>query len=89
MAPVTRNVRDLPTEERRVFEAVLGERLHEDQQVMLQVITPGSAIAAEPDASSLGALPEWCNVYEGLTDAEIAEIESVILDRSHWNRQSP
>jgi hypothetical protein len=34
------------------------------------------------------ALPDWCNVYEGLSDEEISEVESVVLDRSGWTRNS-
>ncbi|GAH02117.1 unnamed protein product, partial [marine sediment metagenome] len=29
-----------------------------------------------------------CNVYDGLSDEEIAEVEESILDRSNWTRPS-
>jgi hypothetical protein len=29
-----------------------------------------------------GRLPEWCNVYEGLADEEIADLEKTILTRA-------
>lgn len=32
-----------------------------------------------------GELPEWCHVYEGLTDAEVDEIEESII-RSQESR---
>lgn len=50
---------------------------------------------ADPDrsASEDGAkhdhatsLPEWCNVYEGLTDEEIDEIERFIVRDSRTRR---
>jgi hypothetical protein len=31
-------------------------------------------------------LPDWCNVYEGLSDEEVAEVEAIALDRSHFTR---
>jgi hypothetical protein len=33
-----------------------------------------------------GSLPEWCNVFEGLSDDEIDEIDSVILNRADLSR---
>ena len=35
-----------------------------------------------------GKLPEWCNVYEGLTDEEIADLEKTILTRADLSRPS-
>jgi hypothetical protein len=91
MEKITRNVRDLKQDERRVYEEALGERLCENQQVILQVVTlhePTSTEEPRPGAAT-AQLPGWCDVYEGLSDEEIAEIEDVILDRSGWNRNSP
>jgi len=33
-----------------------------------------------------GSLPDWCNVYDGLTDDEIEDVEAVILNRSDLSR---
>jgi hypothetical protein len=91
MGKITRNVRDLKQDERRVYEAALGEHLCENQQVILHVVTPDEPTPTEearPGAAS-AQLPDWCDVYEGLTDEEIAEIEDVMLDRSGWNRNTP
>jgi hypothetical protein len=33
-------------------------------------------------------LPEWCDVYAGLTDEEIAEIEKIALSRAEMTRAS-
>ena len=86
-----RNVRDLEKEERRVFEAALGEKLRENQQVILQVITVGAPEQIAETGTGgqpAGEFPDWCNVYKGLSDEEIAEIEKVVLDRTGWNRNS-
>jgi hypothetical protein len=62
--------------------------LRENQQVVLQVVTPTEPKPTQeaPLRTATDHLPDWCNVYEGLSDEEIAEIEDVILDRSGWNR---
>jgi predicted DNA-binding antitoxin AbrB/MazE fold protein len=33
-------------------------------------------------------LPAWCNVYEGLSDDEVADLEKVILQRADLTRPS-
>jgi hypothetical protein len=33
-------------------------------------------------------LPEWCHVYDGLSDEQVAEFESVILQRADLTRPS-
>jgi len=94
MESITRNVRDIPSDELRLYETVLGAKLRENQQVIIQVISLGdqmqeqaSSPAKESHLTAQGVtLPDWCNVYEGLSDAEISEVESVALDRSGWTR---
>jgi hypothetical protein len=83
METVTRNVNDLEPGDRRALEHVIGIPLSESQQLVIQVVE------TKPDAQSLGQkqqhptdgmkLPDWCNVYEGLSDAEIDEIEKSIV----------
>ena len=43
-------------------------------------------ISREPMAED--TLPDWCNVYEGLSDAEVAAIEEVTLTRANLTRPS-
>jgi hypothetical protein len=90
MEKITRNVADLEQDERRVYEAALGEKLRENQQVILEVITVGvPELKAESGGGgqTIGQLPDWCNVYEGLSDNEISQIETLILDRGGWTRE--
>jgi hypothetical protein len=92
MKSIVRNISDIDTADRRALEHVVGQRLRENQQVIIQVTTVGQASGEAPLAPTSPAagagLPAWCNVYEGLSDHQIEEIEEVILDRDHWNRQS-
>ena len=67
----------------------MGHALRENQTLVIQVVS----IDVTPSQQDLGTveakLPEWCNVYEGLSDEEIDAIEEVILDRSGWARPTP
>lgn len=56
--------------------------LPEGQRVRLAIYEPGEK---SPDEQ----LDAWQSVYEGLTDEEIAQIEAVAIDRSHFMRQEP
>lgn len=71
-----RNVRDIASGDRPALEHVIGQRLRENQQVIIQVMTVGEEARGEtakqmPPAATEG-LPDWCNVYDGLSDQEIA-----------------
>jgi len=88
METIIRHVRDIDTDERRVLEHVIGQQLHENQKVIIQVVTLSCQPAEEQGAAQPGKLPEWCNVYDGLTGAQIADVEEVILQRSDLTRPS-
>jgi hypothetical protein len=91
MEAIVRKVRDIGERERHVLERVLGQKLRENEQVIIQVVTLGSDATQSPEKGEAPAeeeLPEWCNVYEGLTDDEIADLESVILERANLTRPS-
>ncbi len=85
MEQIARNVGDLGKEERKVYETALGQPLREDQQVILSVVTPREPVGVSKDANA-SPLPDWCNVYEGLSDSEISDLETVVLDRTGWTR---
>jgi hypothetical protein len=44
--------------------------------------------ASEIEPPDREALPDWCRVYEGLSDQEIAEVENDVLDRAVLTRPS-
>jgi hypothetical protein len=86
MESITRQVCELKPDERRVYEAALGKQLHENQQIILQVITLIEPLDVPDVDQSTSAThrPAWCNVYDGLTDQEIADVESSALHRDGW-----
>jgi hypothetical protein len=90
MEAIIRNVRDFEANERKVLEHVLGQRLEENQQVIIKVVSSdGNPVEGSKEIGGpQSRLPDWCNVYEGLTDEEIAEVEEVILQRSDLTRPS-
>ena len=83
MESIKRSVKDIDTADRRALEHVIGQHLSEDQQVVIQVLNVDVANAGQPASNPQDmqppTLPRWCNVYEGLSDAEIDDIESSIV----------
>ena len=41
-----------------------------------------------PNNDKTEALPEWCNVFDGLNDEQIADVEEVMLQRADLTRLS-
>ena len=54
--------------------------LEEHQRVLLE-------IRIEPRQTGSSALEAWHQVYEGLSDDEIAEVETIALDRGQFFRE--
>jgi len=53
MESLLHNVKDLPPERRRGFEAALGETLRDDQRLLVVVVTPGVEPSDEQRAAAL------------------------------------
>lgn len=91
MRPIVCPVRDIAADERRVREHVIGQTLQANQEVIIQVVTLEDPPREERQKATRGGetkLPEWCNVYDGLTPAQIADVEKAILQRSDLSRPS-
>lgn len=79
------DVSRLADPQRRALEEMIGQELSSHQRLVISVVDANPpptrpAMAAE--------LPDYCNVYDGLSDEEIAELESLILDRSPSRSES-
>jgi len=86
METVIRNVGDIPASDRSALERVVGHQLRESQQLVIQVV---SLVVPPPPAATTGdSLPDWCRVYEGMTDAEAEELHGAIV-RDHSSRAFP
>ena len=80
------NVRDLNGNDRSAVERLVGHTLGQNQQLVIQIVDPGLSTAEEGPGQEGGELPDWCNVYEGLSDDQIADLERAIsrrLDLTH------
>jgi hypothetical protein len=82
MDSVIRNVGELSSNERDVYENVFGQPLRDDQKVIVQLIEscPGDGIAATTKGAEADLAPYI--IWADLDDAEIGELESAILQRS-------
>ena len=87
MESVVRNVGELESQDRAALEHLLGRRLREGQQLVIQVVNL-DAVVDGPDrpTENDSALPDWCKVYDGLSDGEITELEKTILTRADLSR---
>ena len=88
MKSITCSVKDIGPADRRALEHVIGQRLSDRQQLVIQVVNPDvprTQAAAEPEAATL---PDWCNVYEGLSDGEMSALGAVILTRADLSREA-
>jgi len=93
METVIRNVGEIDAHDRQALEHVLGQTLRESQQLVIRIVNlqvqPEPVQAPTPHrANGSPALPEWCNVYDGLSDDEIADMENTILQRADLSRPS-
>ena len=86
METVTRNIRDLPLSDRSALERVVGHQLGETQQVIVNVVDLGLSNDVPPDNETDSQVPEWWNIYEGLSDAEIDRLDQAIRQRANLTR---
>ena len=85
METIVRDVGDLDHGDRSALERVVGHALGEGQRLIIQVLT-AERPAAEPPAGELPDLPEWTDVYAGLSDAEIDDLDAAIRERANLSR---
>jgi hypothetical protein len=90
MMEATRNVAEIAPADRKALEHLLRAALMDGQQVTLRVVSAAECKArADGDYDNAGdTLPDGCNVYEDLSDQEVAAIEAVMLRRVELARTS-
>jgi hypothetical protein len=77
METLVRKVADLESQDRSALERVVGHSLKDDQQFIIQIVGLPESL---PDSPAVGCdvLPDWCRVYEGLSDEEVDELDQSI-----------
>lgn len=91
MENVIRNIRDIDQADRQALEHVLGQRLGENQQLVIRIVNLDVTQPEKPEAAPgapAATLPDWCNVYAGLSDEEVADLQQTILTRADLSRPS-
>lgn len=91
METVIRNVGEIDSHDRRALEHVLGQSLRDNQQLVIRILNLQTKPAIPKDSTevrSAAKLPDWCNVYAGLSDEEISDLEKTILTRADLGRPS-
>ena len=94
METVIRTVGELSAPDRSAMERVVGHALADNKQITIQIADTyeiPSGLAQNPSPSRdeiMAQFPDWCNVYKGLTDEEIDEIDRHIV-RNYSSREFP
>ncbi len=89
METIIRTVQDIDSEDRSALEHMLGRKLREQQQVIIHLASLDATEIEDAERSATNAtLPEWCRVFEGLSDRELEDLDQVILDRADLSRPS-
>jgi hypothetical protein len=93
MESIVHNVRDLEAGQRKSLELVVGQPLRDNQQIVIQVRgtdsngeTVQTALSSEHGPTC--SLPDWCDVYAGLSEKELADVEKAVTQRADMTRSS-
>lgn len=78
METITRHVGEMQANERSAAELLMGHSLRGHEQLILQVLGL-NGIELSKDSRPAQSLPDWCNIYNGLTDEEIDNIDKSIV----------
>jgi hypothetical protein len=72
---------------RRALEEVIGRHLQGNQRLIISVMDV--TVPQTEDGRPTQTLDDWTNVYEGLSDEEIEEIDKIAKTRSKLTRNLP
>jgi hypothetical protein len=86
METIVRNVGDLNRGDRSALERVVGHSLGESQRLIIQVMTVERSAPATSPIGTIPDLPEWTDIYAGLSDAEIDELDAAVRERANLSR---
>lgn len=85
METIIHNFGALDEAGRTAAETLVGHSLADNQQLVIQIVSQETP-AMEAASTADDELPEWCNVYAGLSDGEIATLEQAISRRLDLTR---
>ena len=88
MDTITRYVRDIESNDRQALEHLVGKQLRENQQIIINVVNLDLSVETPQPTPSGTTLPEWCNVYAGLSDEEIDRLDQATQRRLDLTRSA-
>ncbi len=68
---------DVDPRDLAMVERVFGQRIQSTKGVVL-ILKTDEAPPTEAGTGSSGELPSWCNVLEGMSDADLAEFSATL-----------
>ena len=71
---------------RRALEEVIGRQLTANQRLTISV---SDVVVPTTAANAVQSLDDWTNVYQGLSEAEIEEIDRIAKTRANLTRNLP
>jgi hypothetical protein len=85
MVAITRKISDLTKPLRQALEAAAGASLADEQQVVIEL---PDASPSKPSgiANESGTLPDWCHVYDGLSESDLTSIDAAVSERAVMGR---
>jgi len=72
---------------RRALEEVIGRPLSAHQRLVISVAEEKSLPASESRPAQ--TLEDWTRIYDGLSDAEVDEIDEIVKARADVSRNAP
>ena len=78
METITRDVGQMKTQERSAAELLVGHALREHERVIVHVLALDADETASEDPQPTATLPDWCNVYKGMTEKEVDDVQQSI-----------
>jgi hypothetical protein len=87
MPTITRNVSELNAIDRTAVERLVGRPLDSHQRLVIEVVNGDSCADSGPRSTATEAeLPDWTDVYSGLSVAEIDDLDAAIRERANLSR---
>ena len=88
MESIVRNVRDIEVGDRHAIEHVVGQRLRDNQRLIIQLaeIEIPAAATAQPEVRLGKTFDDWTHFYDGLSEDEIDEIDKIVKTRANLTR---
>ena len=88
MDTITRDVRDLPKSERSALERLIGHELRETERVIVQIINVVSETTNEKQSAKADFVPQWWNIYDGLSDSQVDLLDKAVTQRVDMTRST-